>query len=379
MAKTSNLWRAPGNAKIIFNAWVQYTDRARACDVAKTLPPRALRGRWGSIANLEKKVDRCGRQELHHVFHTALRPTRKAAPAEAGALAVDSDDEREYEYKLGKWSAQVLEAVKSDEMWLCLAIAKTTRTPVVHLEHWLEKHDDRTHVLQLVCGRLDSNGAPIHDSCPVATSIYNEWTDMCCESALGMWHVIFDDLSYGEIGTQRQHEWVAVGVACILEMACDFFNRVVAPSRVFPRLLMWLVWKPHGVPCNERQSCVADLLGADEKELDNASLKLRMIFALELQHAAATGLLPEMLWRCISDVSTHWIPHTQDIEGANSTIKAMVTIAPNIKWPLLSSRSTLRKMRSHDSSVRELIVEECVRYHKAFGRSDLLILVRMLV
>ena len=50
--------------------------------------------------------------------------------------------------------------------------------------------------------------------------------------------------------------------------------------------------------------------------------------------------------------------------------KAMVTIAPNMQWPLLSSRSTLRKnTEGADSSWRELIVNDCVRYHRAVGSS----------
>eukprot|EP00974_Lingulodinium_polyedra_P034500 3316430-Lingulodinium_polyedra.AAC.1 len=53
IAKVVNTWRTPGTALKLFQAWTRLHSRARAQQVAQTLPPRPLRGRWGTAAAVE--------------------------------------------------------------------------------------------------------------------------------------------------------------------------------------------------------------------------------------------------------------------------------------------------------------------------------------
>ena len=51
LAKVVNTWRAPGSALKIFRQWASSYGHERAVKVARTIPPRPLRGRWERSCN----------------------------------------------------------------------------------------------------------------------------------------------------------------------------------------------------------------------------------------------------------------------------------------------------------------------------------------
>ncbi len=48
-------------------------------------------------------------------------------------------------------------------------------------------------------------------------------------------------------------EWLAVAVHDTLEMATDFFVRIVNPLRVYPHTLFWIAYRPPFDDCPERR------------------------------------------------------------------------------------------------------------------------------
>lgn len=63
-----NTWRASGHAKKIVDAWIQMHGSSTA---PRRLPPRALRGRWGSCELAEEFLLACGMDKLPKVFAEA--------------------------------------------------------------------------------------------------------------------------------------------------------------------------------------------------------------------------------------------------------------------------------------------------------------------
>ena len=83
LAKCVNVWRAPTNSSRILEKWKQlYPDDP---SMPKRLPPRALKGRWGSCAAM---------------FGAVFGKQSKAEPA---AWALGDDEDKEYEVKGGRW------------------------------------------------------------------------------------------------------------------------------------------------------------------------------------------------------------------------------------------------------------------------------------
>eukprot|EP00969_Alexandrium_andersonii_P235530 10398871-Alexandrium_andersonii.AAC.1 len=66
-----------------------------------------------------------------------------------------------------------------------------------------------------------------------------------------------------------------------------------------------------------------------------------------------------------------WRIHTQDIEGTNSQIKIISSLAPHISFPLLSARITIKKFLATLGAVdaagsferRESFVQTCISHH----------------
>ena len=142
LAKLTNVWRAHGNAGKIFRAWKRLFSASRAHEVASKLPPRPLRGRWGSVTLNEAFWLNCGRGQfvevLKKVFDTA--GDDGAAPQKRKTQPLGEDDEREqYTEKLGRWTREAIADIESAKLWTTMTIASVSRRPVSHVANWLQK------------------------------------------------------------------------------------------------------------------------------------------------------------------------------------------------------------------------------------------------
>ena len=70
--------------------------------------------------------------------------------------------------------------------------------------------------------------------------------------------------------------------------------------------------------------------------------ELKSAFREQLIYAAETGLCRLELWFLVAQWAAYMPSDTQDVEGFNKCIQNIVKLAPNIKKPLLSARSTSR-------------------------------------
>ena len=290
------------------------------------------------------------------VLQTDVKPPRRRHGPEEDP---EEDDAATYSYNIGRWSREVDACLHTDEFWIVLEIAYITRGPLTHLENWLggsnskktEKGESKQPaMLELVCERADQIDA--------------EFQDLIDEDS--RWDFLWDNDSYCRVGMGRQPEFVAVAVSCILECYSDFFNRILGPCRIFPRLILWLVHRPASESCENRRECAKDLLSSPAGQLDTTCVKLRILFKHELGCAAETGRLSRSLWTCITDVAGLWLVDAQDVEGCNNQIKTITKLAPHIKWPLLSSRITAKQRVEQARNVadREDLISTCVSFHQ---------------
>eukprot|EP00974_Lingulodinium_polyedra_P035136 3374723-Lingulodinium_polyedra.AAC.1 len=92
-------------------------------------------------------------------------------------------------------------------------------------------------------------------------------------------------------------------------------------------------------------------------------MKLRVLFAVELQEASQSGLCNKRLWRLVADLMSVWHTNTQEVEGVNSIIKKIVQLAPNVSWKVLAARISIKKgcgCMAPSRSSEEAFIQNCV-------------------
>ena len=206
--------------KQIYQAWTSLHGPASAASGAKRLPPRPLRGRWGSVSSTESHLLRAGQHELTSSFHAACSsPACKARQRKRNAEAApvlldDGDDENSYSAKIGRWAREADEVLHDVQWWHMMRVASLTRGPSDHLYAWLleaasirraGRTDLLPPVVQLVCGK--------------AESIFHEWELLLNrgDHAFHFLHQIQDD--------DMRLRTTANAVLLCLSGAADFSDR----------------------------------------------------------------------------------------------------------------------------------------------------------
>ena len=205
--------------------------------------------------------------------------------------------------------------------------------------------------------------------CEKSGVFFDEWNTLLVQ--LGHWDYIFSETSYNM--PSCQHEWVRIASACTIGLATDYFRRVLGPCRSSPMIIAWLAHRPAASPCENRKAAACDMLReSQEPDADPTIRKFCITFHRELMAASESGMVPAYVFDMVRDLDCMWICHTQDIEGANNQVKTIGTISPAIKWELLSSRMTVKRMLGPPCSVSveerravcDRVIDACVGMHK---------------
>ena len=258
----------------------------------------------------------------------ASRKRRKTAPV---VIAIDDedDDEGAYQLKMSRWVAGALSAMLSEEFWLRLHIANTSRQPVDHAMRWFMK-------VQTGKGNFDGKPVAVEWVCEKASTIMLHFESLMSADRMRIqWPLLLDivDESY-------RASMMAEAVFHCVSVAADFFRRAVLKTRIYPDILLWLVWSPPHRGCGERIRCASELLEsfAAGSVYDVTTRKIVVLFEKQLKIAARDGILDLGLANLLDDIAIMWALDTQEIEGANNTVKYCCKSAPFIHWQLLNAR-----------------------------------------
>ena len=162
LAKCVNVWRAPTNSSRILDKWRQlYPDDP---SMPKRLPPRALKGRWGSIEACEKHFINAGPVKCAAVFVEVFGMQSKAEPASWALVHIGDDEDKEYEVKAGRWIRGAVDGLNDKHFWTKTFLSSITRQPLVHFRHWLESGDS------------DSDSDDLFRSAPLESK---QWQPLC--------------------------------------------------------------------------------------------------------------------------------------------------------------------------------------------------------
>jgi len=206
-----------------------------------------------------------------------------------------------------------------------------SREPLSHLLHYLMQNQPSTRrpkILELLFFKLDHIVAG-YERLLDASSV--KW-------------IRFHELLAGE-NESTVNEWVSLLVACALEGVSEIQRRIGGMVRTCPAKLGWLVFtEDHLQVCERRRQLADELLQGQFDDDHSFTKKFVDFFKSELKHCSKTGMLDHFVHQLLTDFFEMMVLDTQEIEGANSIVKKMVHLAPNIHLPLLSDRLLMKKV-----------------------------------
>ncbi len=296
-------------------------------------------------------------------------------------FAIVLDEQKEYEVKMTKWIAAVMKSLASDNFWARLARAHFARDPIIHLQDSIQvappKHASALVVINLRSGlRFATHPLGLRyrtNNVRRSTSLFSShgwgvvqaggsWPSSMSKMITDMRITISAEFCMLLAPLAIETTWSALKSAqptleaweiqcChiavdVLSLSCDFDRRIGSLSDKFPYRLAWLIWRPHDVPCDCRRALSAYLVSvvyASQVSGDLTTLKVIVIFEQELVAAASSGMLDYELWVVVTSMFGHLHTDSQEIEGVNSILRRIVTIAPSIQQQLLSSRLQIKK------------------------------------
>ena len=344
-AKVVNTWRSWGNTKKIRAAWREHFGDERAKVATSSLPPRPLRGRWGSIESIEQFLLKCGRHELITVYEEALLKKAKSVLAEG---CPDMDDEvKKYQMEVGRWTVEAVEALKDDSFWASLLIGSISRGPICHTMAFLMKQNKENN-----------------DDSSRHMTVVNFVTSLVPRALLDFEHLLrspecWYDLFSLDGATSETGSFNTANFSTLLCNA-DFVRRIADKANSYPLRLAWLLHRPETV-CEKRKQVARDLQNftaqmdgqpplpsttsaseAMRRSVEIHVSKLGTTFSSELAYCAETGLLHQKMQVFTAMLLSVMRLDTQAVEGLNSTIKLMSRAAPNLHAPLLSARLNVK-------------------------------------
>lgn len=292
-AKICNVWRSWGNHAKIKSVWLSVYDPRT---FPKTLPPRPLRGRWGSIEAIEKFLLHCGRERLLLVFKEALLAKAEERVSDSALVLVTEDDDdceiRQYQLKLGRWAIEAINALGSFQFWLHVIIGSVSRGPLTHVlgfimnrscrqpkpsnktagaadsnkpkpkpsqpsqQKPLETSDDKYDKTD----KLDASDMVIEFVTKLVATIRQEFNDALRDSS--KWsHLI--TLVESSKGNQCRTEAFNTAILHTLLCFADFERRIMTRTNQFPLKLAWLLAAPVSSGCAKRVEIAKEIRDID--------------------------------------------------------------------------------------------------------------------
>ena len=327
----TNTWRTSGTAWKIRTEWTRLFGAASSQDSCGKLPQRALKGRWGYIEDAEEFYINLDPEQLAQVFAAVWPPDTQAKPKRRSATALEQavdgvyDDELDYKEKVGRWIRESIDAVNDQAFWAQLHVEHYSRAPIAHAVRAVQTNNSMLHLVSHVVPSVMAH----------IDALLNDDMAVCWRTAL---HYTPED---------SHHDILADIVCNIGTVTCNFIRRVRQPCDEFPRLFSWLTIVPQG----KQNDFIAEVCGrlCEQMRLaqnapDQFTLKVWTWFQTELRACAETGVVPFDLHAFIADVNGVWVVDSQYVEGCNGTLKKVVTHAPNIGLPMISTRTTTKRL-----------------------------------
>ncbi|OLP74124.1 hypothetical protein AK812_SmicGene46430 [Symbiodinium microadriaticum] len=265
----------------LYSAWRALHGDASANKCVRTLFPRCIAERWGSIDLTETRLLNAGVPELRATMMRVFEYTACNDQANDDACDVDMlavEEKKEYRKRMGRWRTSSMSTLRDPLFDGVVQVMNLCRKPFIHLSNYLKAKVlpmDNAPMFRLVVGK----GAQIGQA--------------------------FDEMAY-------------------------------------PHRLMLLVKAPDSDCCDERKQVAHELLSEKPEHLEINARKVRSLFKADLTVASSQGVLVGPLRVCMRGVARVWQADTRENERVNKQLKLTAERCPNASVELQSSRACIK-------------------------------------
>ena len=259
IAKVVNVWRSVGVPWKIFELYTAKfgSDQAK---VVRRLPPRPLKGRWGSISSAEEYLLQARPTDLPAIFKCALGTVENVEDGDIAAALLDSAgdiDNATYRKIMGRWRRDAIAALEDPMFWAQVLISFNSKRPLNHLMRFLMTVDNGSSSGQTSkpCGKLP---ALVYGK---LRNITDEFAGVLNPDAIcwkGLWLDVLARLT-----DEAAADTVRCLVASTLEIGSELEKRVASVVNGFPAQLAWLILEQPGEFCEHRLKCCSEFLAKD--------------------------------------------------------------------------------------------------------------------
>lgn len=259
VATVVNVWRSPGNFTRVYNMASRLYGDVVADKFFNIMPGRPLRGRWGSIDELERLLI-SAMEYLPNVFFKLFEAPRLAASAKARGRggrgrgrgrvhSVGDDEDREYQEKQKNYRLNASRLLQMPFFRSLLHISKAVKAPMNHFLYWAQK---RVRDVNKEISTANDNSTVYLGSTFVS--------DLCSGKAVEIYNDVCGLLDAGAdadleiamrlVPASRSEAFELVVSLVIYEMSA-WHSRFVQPASEFPLLVLRIVESPPEVVPNE--------------------------------------------------------------------------------------------------------------------------------
>lgn len=155
----------------LFATWRELFGDVSAVEKVKSLFPRCIAGRWGSINETERRLLKAGIPQLAQAFRAMFTADpdllcvdgeSQDGPLTDGAIDTLSLEETHvFKVRMGKWRRHAFEVLQDKLFDRLTSVMNETRQPWMHLSHFLKKkavdpNSSELHLRSLVCGKAQA-------------------------------------------------------------------------------------------------------------------------------------------------------------------------------------------------------------------------------
>ena len=348
IATLANLWRGTGAAETIrLAADKLFGDRASL--VMAKAPPRALRGRWGSVDAVESHFVKC----IEFLPAVVEDVYGSGKPRRAGS----DDPDDEYQAQQTKWKSNVRQILKSKLFIAMILISFHAKQLLTKMMYWGQKAVRQTNEA-MKDARAD--GVTYLGHTPLFTFYTSKSRSWFGDLAANLSDESMADknkwgpaLALASNDDERQALRLLI-IKLTLVLGAHWRIRYVNVATDWPFRLFELLESEPDSDCPKRRDTAKAWLSAHRcclcKPFSDVAWKTRELFAADVEMVANSGRCPARLYSFLVAWRAQCPFDTQEVEGMNNILQEMSKRAGHLHLGLASARMTIKKSDPIDAA-----------------------------
>ncbi|CAK0874677.1 unnamed protein product [Prorocentrum cordatum] len=352
LATVSNVWRSTGIASAIRQCADNSDEIPSVIKAAfKRKPGRVLRGRWGSVDDIESLL-KWAMPHIQPVFEEVFERKIKAAEkALARKKKTDPGEDEGVAFQTDQKNYRILaaQAASSSKFKAIVVISSNAKRVLHRLLTWGQKavkeQNQRTTDASAKGETYLGPTAMSRLVCTEAQSMWNSLNEQLLPSTehdVKEWGLVFELLPE-ELHLKARD----LIMSLLLLVATAFSVRILRRTRSVPLKLLNLLEGDPREPRDVRKDIASELLDLDDccvgRPDSDIAVKYKHFYRSDFELVQSTGCVPVGLYGALLFLRAKIPLDNQELEGLASLLQHMCRLAPRSSHTLISDRVVIKK------------------------------------